>query len=112
MARRISLAPYLTIEEIEGRYRSTTDPVERSRWHFLWLLARELTAKVIASITGYSAYWIGRIARRYNQHGADGVKDRRHQSRPSTPLLTASQQDELAAALAANSAPEGERWSG
>src|SRR5215467_12983072 len=112
MARHISLEPHLTIEELAGRYRSTRDPVERSRWHFLWLLARGLTAKVIASITGYSAYWIGRIARRYNQQGPDGVKDLRHQSRPSVPLLSASQQDELVAALAAGSAPEGDRWSG
>src|SRR5215472_5670632 len=112
MARRISLEPHLTIEELAGRYQSTKDPVERSRWHFLWLLARGLTATLVASITGYSAYWIGRIARRYNQHGPHGVNDRRHQSRPSTPLLSASQQDELGAALAAGSAPEGERWSG
>jgi len=112
MARRISLAPHLTIEELGGRYRSTKDPIERSRWHFLWLLARGLTATVIASITGYSAYWIGRIARRYNEHGSRGVKDLRHQSRPSTPLLSGSQQDELLAALATGGAPEGERWSG
>ena len=112
MARRISLAPHLTLEELEGRYRSTKDPVERSRWHFLWLLARGLTAQVISSITGYSAYWIGRIARRYNEHGPHGVKDLRHQSRPSTPLLSASQQDELVAVLARGSAPEGDRWSG
>lgn len=112
MARRISLEPHLTVEELEGHYRSTKDPVERSRWHFLWLLARGLTATVIASITGYSAYWIGRIARRYNERGPDGVKDLRHQSRPSTPLLRAAQQDELVAALATGAAPEGDRWSG
>jgi transposase len=112
MARRIQLAPHLTVEELGGRYRGATDSVERSRWHFLWLLARGLTATVIAGITGYSAYWIGRIARRYNEQGPEGVKDRRHQSRPSTPLLTASQQDELAVALAAGGAPEGDRWSG
>jgi transposase len=112
MARRISLEPHLTVEEVEGRYRSTKDPVERSRWHFLWLLARGLTAKVIASITGYSADWIGRIAHRFNQDGPDGVKDRRHQSRPSALLLTGSQQDELVTALAGGLAPEGDRWCG
>jgi hypothetical protein len=112
VARRISLEGHLTIEEMEGRYRGTTDPVERSRWHFLWLLARGLTAKLVASITGYSGYWIGRIARRYNQQGPNGVKDLRHQTRPSIPLLSASQQDELVAALSVGSAPEGERWSG
>src|SRR5271166_2226554 len=112
MARRISLEPHLTTEELEGRYRSTKDPVERGRWHFLCLLARGLTAKLVASITGSSAYWIGRIARRYNEHSPAGVNDLRHQSRPSAPLLSALQQDELVAALAAGSAPEGDRWSG
>jgi transposase len=112
MARRISLEPHLTIEELEGRYRSTKDPVERSRWHFLGLLARGLTAKLVTSIMGYSAYWMGRIARRYNEQGLEGVKDGRHQSRPSTPLLSVSQQDELVGALAAGEASEGECWSG
>jgi Winged helix-turn helix len=112
MARHLHLEPHLSADDLAGRYRATKDPVERSRWHFLWLLARGLTAKLVASITGYSAYWIGRIARRYNQQGPKGVKDLRHQSRPSTLLLPAPQQDELAAALAAGSAPEGDRWSG
>src|SRR5258708_31680481 len=112
MARCISCEPHLTVEELEGSYRSTKDPVERSRWHFLWLLARGLTAKLVASITGYSAYWIGRIARRYNERGPEGVRDLRHQPRPGHPLLTTAQQDELAAALAAGSAPAGERWTG
>jgi hypothetical protein len=112
MARRISLEPHLTIDELEGRYRSTKDPVERSRWHFLWLLARGLTANLVASITGYSASWIGRLARRDNQHGPNGVKDLRHQSRPRTLHLTAAQQEQLAAALVAGTAPEGDRWSG
>ncbi|HEY7974698.1 MAG TPA: IS630 family transposase [Ktedonobacterales bacterium] len=111
MTRRISLEAHLTNEQLEERYRSTQDPVERSRWHSLWLLARGLTAKAIANLTGYSAYWIGRIAQRYNQQGPDGVKDLRRQPRPSSQLLTAAQWDELVAALAGGSAPEGERWS-
>jgi len=53
MAQRISREPHLIVEEREGRYRSTRDPVERSRWRFLWLWARGLTAKLVASITGY-----------------------------------------------------------
>jgi transposase len=112
MARRISLEPLLTIDELEERYRSTKDQVECDRWHFLWLLARSLTAKVVAGHTGYSAYWIGCIARRYNEHGPASVKDLRHQSRPSTPLLSAAQQEELGAALQAGGAPAGDRWSG
>jgi transposase len=111
MARYIRFEPHLSVDELVGRYRGTKDPVERSRWHFLWLLARGLTAKMIAGMTGYSAYWIGRIARRYNEYGPDGVKDQRHQARPGRPLLTAAQQDELYEALG-GPAPQHEQWTG
>jgi Homeodomain-like domain len=45
---------------------------------FLWLLAGGMTATAVAAVTGYSAYWIGQIAKRYNTDGPDGVRDRRH----------------------------------
>jgi hypothetical protein len=49
MPRRIRLYPYLTEHELHERYRQTHDPVERSRWQFLWLLARVLTARQTTS---------------------------------------------------------------
>jgi transposase len=111
MTRTISLEPHLNVDELGRRYRGATDLVERSHWHFLWLLARGLTAKAIASITRYSAYWIGQIARRYNARGPDGVKDQRHLKRPGRPLLTATQHDDLRAALG-GPAPQHEHWNG
>jgi hypothetical protein len=54
MARYIHLEAHLSADELARRYRGTKDPVERSHWHFLWLLARGFTAKVFATITGYS----------------------------------------------------------
>ena len=74
MSRSIHLKPHLSTDELGIRYRRTQDPVERSHWQFLWLLARGFTAKVIASITGYSAYWIGQIARCYNARGQTASK--------------------------------------
>jgi transposase len=74
-------------------------------------LARGFTAKAIANITGYSAYWIGQIARRYNAVGPQGVQDQRHLARPHRPLLTAAQYDELHAALS-GPAPQHDRWNG
>jgi hypothetical protein len=64
MARRIHLAPHLTTDEVERRYRRAHDPVERSRWQMLWLLAQGHSATQIATVTGYSAFCIGQIARR------------------------------------------------
>lgn len=33
----------------------------------VWLLAKGMTATAAARVTGYSAYWIGQIARRYSR---------------------------------------------
>ena len=111
MSRSIHLAPHLSTDDLAARYRQTRDLVERSRWHFLWLLARGYTAKAIAHITGYSAYWIGQIARRYNARGPEGVKDQRRLARPHPQLLTAAHSEELHAALH-GLAPQHDRWNG
>lgn len=110
--RRIQLAPHLSTEELEQRYRTTRDPTERSRWQILWLLSKGLLAREVAESTGYSAYWIGQIARRYNAEAAAGMRDRRHTVPHQAPtLLTSAQLEELRSALA-GPAPNGERWSG
>jgi transposase len=111
MPRRIHLEPHLTDDELHDRYRRTADPVERSHWHFLWLLAGGLTATAVAAVTGYSAYWIGQIARRYNTDGPEGVRDRRHAMCIGRPALPASHLTDLRAAVASPH-PEGDRWCG
>jgi hypothetical protein len=67
VSRRIHLVPHLEVDELERRYRAAKEPHERSWWQILWQLARGQTATQIAETTGYSPYWIGQIARRYNQ---------------------------------------------
>ena len=111
MARHIRIVPYLTDAELHERYRCARDPVERSRWHFLWLLAQGMTAVTVARATGYSAYWIGQIARRYNREGPDGVRDRRHAAQERRLLLAPEQRVGLCEALA-EPHPAGDRWCG
>jgi uncharacterized protein YerC len=72
MARRIRLQPHLSEAELERRYRQAKDGTLRGWWQILWLLARGQTATVIAENTGYSAYWIGQIARALQRPGAGG----------------------------------------
>ncbi|MGO8951648.1 MAG: helix-turn-helix domain-containing protein [Ktedonobacterales bacterium] len=95
LARHIHLQPHFSVRELENQYRTARDPIERSRWDFLWLLSRGFTATTIATITGCSAYWIGQMARRYNREGPDGVRDRRHRPKAGTPLLSQVRQHEL-----------------
>jgi winged helix-turn-helix protein len=111
MPQRIHLDPYLTHDELHARYRQADDPVERSHWQFLWLLAGGMTATAVAAVTGYSAYWIGQIARRYNADGPGGMQDRRHTTFARRPDLPDGQLAELGTALAAPP-PEGDRWCG
>jgi hypothetical protein len=68
----------LTTDELEGRYRVAKELPERSWWQILWLLSRAQTAKQIANSTSYSRYWIGQIARRYNEQGTAGMHNRQH----------------------------------
>src|SRR5260221_7940179 len=111
MPRHIHLEPHLNDDELHDRYRRADDPVERSHWHFLWLLARGMTATAVAAVTGYSAYWIGHIARRYNTGGPDSMRDRRHATCAGRPHLPSSQLPELGAAVAGPH-PDGDRCSG
>jgi transposase len=111
MARRIKLTTNLSVEALEQRYRHASEGIERSHWQILWLLRQGHPAYQVARMTGYSAYWIGQIARRFNQEGEEGMVNHRQQPRPSPLALLATPQalDELRQALA-GPAPHGDVW--
>jgi len=115
MARRIKLATTLSVDELGRRYRSASEGIERSHWHIIWLLAQGHPAYAVAQMTGYSAYWIGQIARRFNDAGENGLVNRRtapHWSarpNPRTLLSTTEQLEELRRALE-GPAPQGDVW--
>jgi transposase len=112
MSRRIRLVPHLEVDELERRYRAAKEPHERSWWQILWQLARGQTATQIAQTTGYSCYWIGQIARRYNQQGPAGMVNRHHAASYRHPLLLSAQQLTELAAVIRGRAPEGALWIG
>ena len=99
MGRRIKLAAQLPVAQLEQRYRGATDPVARSQWQMAWLLAQGHQAQQVAEVTGYSAKWVGVIARRYSQDGPAAIGDGRRQNPGAKPLLSAARQAALAVAL-------------
>ena len=112
MARRIHLRPDLSVDELERRYRAAKEPHERSWWQILWLLARGQLAKDIAENTGYSRYWIGQIAKRYNAEGPEGMYNRRYTHSHRAALLLSSEQLAALATAVRGPAPEGDDWTG
>lgn len=97
--------------DLEQRYRKASDPVARSQWQILWLVAQRLPTEEVARVTGSSLPWIRALAHRYNAAGPAAVADRRHATPGAAPLLSAADQEDLRAALSAAAALEG-LWSG
>jgi transposase len=108
--RRIHLASHLSVDDLEARYRQAHELRERSWWQILWLLARGYTARAVAESTGYSAYWIGQLAKRYNAEGPAGMVNRQHTTARRAPLLLSSAQLEELRTAVAGPAPAGDRW--
>ena len=111
MPRQIKLKDHLSVDQLEQRYRQAEAPITRSHFHILWLLAQGKTAQAVAEVTGYSPYWIGQIARRYNAGGPDALGDQRQHNPGGQWLLSEEQKHQLDQAL--QQPPEdGGLWTG
>lgn len=110
MAQRMALAPHLSAEELHRRYRKAEDPVARSQWQILWLLATGRPTAEVATTTGYSVRWVQEVARRYRA-GPPAIGDRRHGNPGGAPLLAVGQQVQVREALG-GPAPDGGLWTG
>jgi transposase len=111
MAKRVTVNAELTTEELHHRYRSATNPVERTHWQILWQIKEGHTPDEIASMLGYTARWVRTIVQRWNQAGEQGIRDRRLTQPGAPSLLTVEQQKDLDDALDQPPA-DGGLWSG
>jgi len=101
------------------------DGIERRHLQIIWLLSQGYSAKMVASVTGYSPTWISKLMWRYNDHGPEGLDHgpegldhgpeglgaRRHDKPGAAALLEEAQQERLRAALA-EPPPDQGRWTG
>jgi transposase len=111
MPKRLSIQAHLSVDALETHSRRAKDPVARSHWQVIWLLAQGLPSAQVAAVTGYSVNWIRTMARRYTQQGRAGLEDRRHRNPGATGLLSPAPRAALAAALT-HPPPEGGVWTG
>ena len=102
-----------TSNQLRSKYRACRHPVEKPRWHALWLLARTdepRTPAQVANLVGLSAVTVRAVLHRWNDHGPAGVADRRRDN-GADPKLTTRQRDALYAALQKRP-PDGGLWTG
>lgn len=111
MARKIYLAPHLTTEELQQRYKVAPRAADARRYHALWLISQGQTAQAAAQIVGLSEKWVRTLVQRYNAAGPVGLCDHRTDNPGQAPLLNPAQRTALAQALA-TAPPEGGLWTG
>ncbi len=111
MPKRISIESHLSLIELEQRYRQAKDPVDRSHYQIIWLLASGRSSQEVSEITGYSRSWIYELVWGYNRIGPESLGDKRHEHLGAETLLNDIQQAQLWQAL--QSPPvEGGLWNG
>lgn len=57
MPRHLTVTPHLSVDDLEQRYRACRVPVERTRWHLLWLVAQDQRRPQAARLVSYTADW-------------------------------------------------------
>src|SRR5829696_6276296 len=77
---RIPFARHRTAKQLRAKYRARRHPVEKVRWHAVWLLARTdepRTPAQVAALVGLSDVTVRAILHRWNASGPDGLADGR-----------------------------------
>jgi transposase len=110
---RIPFVRHKTVNQIRAKYRASRHPIERTRWHAIWLLARTdgpRTPAEVSRLVGLSDVTVRAVLHRWNAAGPAGLADGRR-GNGSEPKLTPRRQDALYAALQKRP-PDGGLWTG
>lgn len=110
---RLPLVLHLGSDEIAQRYRSCKHAVEKTHWQVIFLLTRDEPTPlpvVVAKQVGMTPAWVRTILKRWNDHGADGLSDRRLRNGANL-KLDATQRAELFETLK-RPPDDGGLWSG
>src|SRR5262245_56764953 len=111
--QRLPVARHLTANQARAKYRACRRPVERTRWHAVWLLLRSdppRTPAQVAAVVGLSVITVRDVLHRWNDRGPAGLADRRA-GNGAKPRLTDGQRAELLDALK-RPPPDGGLWTG
>lgn len=111
--QRLPVVRHRTADQARSKYRASRHPVEKTRWHALWLLLRTdapRTPAQVAEVVGLSVITTRAVLRRWNADGPPGLADRRS-ANGSKPRLTGGRRAALLAALKKRP-PDGGLWTG
>src|SRR4051812_4877795 len=108
---RIPFVRHRTVNQIVNKFRACRHPVEKARWHAVWLLARTdhpRTPAQVADVVGLSDVTVRAVLHRWNGAGPSGLTDER-KGNGAEPRHTARRGAALYAALQKRP-PDGGLW--
>lgn len=111
--RRLPVVRHRTAAQARAAYRGCRQPVEKVRWHAIWLLLRTdapRTPAAVAGVVGLSAVAVRHLLGRWNALGPDGLTDRRR-GNGAAGKLDRRQRHALRAAVRRRP-PDGGLWTG
>jgi hypothetical protein len=95
MPKRITIAPHLSVEELQSSFRQVKMPTCPHHYQIIWLLANGKTTAEVIAITGYSRGWIYELVWGYNHLEPESIGDQRVTNRDRDPLLNDVEQAQL-----------------
>jgi transposase len=103
MPKKAYLSAHFQPSELKHKYLTSKDPVEARRWGLIWKVAVGWTIKNSAIALGINYQYAKKNVKKYNELGAEGIKNRQQKSRAhrrgKQPLLNPEQWQKLIAAL-------------
>lgn len=110
MPRALTVAPHLSLAEVQERFRKEDDPVARTHWQVVMMAMKGAPSKEIVNATTYGRDWVFVILKRYNERGPSAIGDGRAKN-GKAPMMSDEDLYALAEALQ-DEPPGGGLWSG
>lgn len=109
----LRIKPHQNYQEITQKYKSCRNPIEKTRWHLIWLMAnpdKPMMVVKAAKTVGFCQRWARTLVNRYNEKGAEGLLDQRKNNQGNTPVLNEKQKKELKKAILNDKPSDGGLW--